>query len=109
MFPHLALARPARRHMRREHALARYVLSRRPEIQFSFFDKPTLTFLAIGPAWIERLIGWEHAIDMAAPDVRRGRRRRLAGDGRVPLPLPSGNRYASVACDNPALDRGRQC
>jgi glycosyltransferase involved in cell wall biosynthesis len=60
--------------MRREHALARYALSRRPEIQFSFFDKPTSTFLAIEPAWIERLIGWDHGIDMATPDVRRGRK-----------------------------------
>jgi hypothetical protein len=63
--------------MRREHALARYALSRQPDILFSFFDKSTSSFLAVEPAWIERLIGWEYALDMATPDVR-GARKGLA-------------------------------
>ncbi len=60
--------------MRTEHALARHALSKRPDILFSFYDKPTSSFLAIDPAWIERLIGWDHALDMVTLDVRRNLR-----------------------------------
>jgi glycosyltransferase involved in cell wall biosynthesis len=60
--------------MRVEHALARHVLSRRPDIQLSFFDSAASSFRAINPAWIERLVGWDCAIDMVTLDVRRGRK-----------------------------------
>ncbi len=60
--------------MRTEHALARHGLSKRADILFSFFDKPTSSFLAFDPAWIERLIGWNYALDLVTLDVRRNLR-----------------------------------
>jgi len=60
--------------IRREHALARYALSKRPDIVFSFFDQPTSSFMAMDSAWVERLIGWDSAVDMATRDVRRSRK-----------------------------------
>jgi glycosyltransferase involved in cell wall biosynthesis len=59
--------------LRREHELARHALTARPDIRFSYFDKSTGSFRAVNAAWIERLIGWEHAIDVASPGVRRSR------------------------------------
>ncbi len=59
--------------LRREHELARHALSARPDIRFSYFDKSTGSFRTVNVAWIERLIGWEHAIDVASPGVQRTR------------------------------------
>ena len=57
--------------MRTEHSLARYAVGKRPDITLSFFDKATASFRVIDAHWRERLIGWEHAIDMVTLDVRR--------------------------------------
>jgi glycosyltransferase involved in cell wall biosynthesis len=60
--------------LRRERELAGYALSKRPDILFSFFDKPTSSFFAVERDWAERLIRWDHALDATTGEVRRQRK-----------------------------------
>jgi glycosyltransferase involved in cell wall biosynthesis len=59
--------------IRREHELARHALARRPDIAFSFFDVASSSFRAVDPRWVERLAGWNHAIELGSADPK-GRR-----------------------------------
>ncbi len=60
--------------MRTEHSLARHAVMHRPDVTLSFFDKAISSFRQINPIWRERLIGWDHAIDLVTLDVRRDRK-----------------------------------
>jgi glycosyltransferase involved in cell wall biosynthesis len=65
--------------IRRERELARHVLAKRPDMQFSFFDKSASSFLSINPAWVDRLIGSDRALDFPAQDLQP----RRAGVSRL--------------------------
>ena len=60
--------------LRREREIAGYALAKRPDILFSFFDKPTSSFFAVERDWAERLIRWDHALDTTTAQVRRQRK-----------------------------------
>jgi glycosyltransferase involved in cell wall biosynthesis len=59
--------------VRRQHELARFALASRPEIVCAAFDEVPPSFRIIDSAWIERLIGWDHTIDLVTFDIRRHR------------------------------------